>query len=110
MPYTETDQQPELPYSGKTPRARHNSYKAAMGAQAARAGKSARYLAWLKEVKQATDWQTVDHFGWPMSSVCSIRNNCVDRGLVTAVGDAIGRYGKSVTVWSTTSQSHEETR
>jgi hypothetical protein len=94
------DTQPELPWSGKTPRSRHNSYKAAVAAQSTRAFKSARYLAWLKDVGQATDWGAVDHFGWPMSTVCSVRNGLVDRGLVHAVGDCIGKYGKSVTIWS----------
>ncbi len=97
MPYTDT--QPSLPWTGKTPRSRQNSFRAAVSAAETRALKSDRYLAWLSVVKQATDHGAVEHFLWPLSSVCSIRNGLVDRGLVTAIGDAMGRYGKRVTIW-----------
>jgi hypothetical protein len=97
MPYT--DSQPPLPWSGKTPRSRQNSHRAAVSAADTRLRKSARYLAWLRTVKKATDHGAAEHFCWPLSSVCSIRNGLVDRGLVTAVGDCEGRYGKRVTIW-----------
>lgn len=100
MPFTETNQQPELPWSGKVPRSRHNSYKAAVGAQSTRVWKSARYLAWLMDVGKASDHAAAEHFNWPLSSICSIRNGWVDLGKVTAVGDCIGRYGKTVTLWA----------
>jgi flavin-binding protein dodecin len=96
MPYTEQS----LPFAGKTPRSRHCSYEAAVSAADTRAAKSARYLAWLQEVTQATDHGAAEHFQWPLSSICSIRNGLLDRGLVTAVGDCIGRYGKRVTIWA----------
>lgn len=99
MPYTQTGVQPELPWQGKTPRSRNNSYKAAVSAQSTRAWKAAKYLAWLQEVQQATDHGAAEHFNWPLSSICSIRNACVDRGEVTAVGECLGRYGKTVTLW-----------
>jgi len=97
MPHTDT--QPSLPFAGKTPRSRQNSHRAAVSASATRRDKAARYLTWLRAVKQATDWGTVDHFQWPMSTVCSVRNGLVDRGLVQAIGDCVGRYGKRVTIW-----------
>ena len=95
MPYTEQS----LPFSGKTPRSRQCSYDAAVSASDTRAAKSARYLAWLRQVGQATDHGAAEHFAWPLSSICSIRNGLVDRGLVTAQGVCLGRYGKKVTIW-----------
>lgn len=97
MPYTDT--QPPLPWSGKTPTSRHCSQQAAVSASQARVWKSGLYLTWLREVQHATDHGAQEHFGWPLSSVCSIRNGLVDRGLVTAIGSCVGRYGKAVTIW-----------
>lgn len=96
MPYA----QGGLPFSGKTPTSRHCSERAAVSASQTRVWKSARYLAWLREVGRATDWGAADHFGWPLSTVTSVRNGLVDRGLVGAVGVCLGRYGKRVTLWS----------
>ncbi len=96
MPYTEQG----LPFSGKVARSRQNSYLAAESAAAGRLLKSAMYLEWLRRVGKATDHGACEHFHtWPMSSICSIRNGLVDRGLVTAIGDCVGRYGKRVTIW-----------
>lgn len=97
MPHLDT--QPPLPFAGKTPRSRQNSYRAAVSAASSRAVKAAKYLAWLKAVQHATDHGAAEHFGWPLSSICSIRNGLLDKGLVTAIGDCIGRYGKRVTIW-----------
>lgn len=97
MPHTDT--QPPLPWSGKTPRSRQNSHHAAVSAAETRVYKAARYLTWLRAVKEATDHGAAEHFNWPLSSVCSIRNGLVDLGKVTAIGDARGRYGKRVTIW-----------
>lgn len=97
MPHTDTH--PSLPFSGKTPRSRQNSHRAAVSAAATRLAKAARYLAWIRDVKRCTDHGAADHFRWPLSSICSIRNGLVDRGKVTAIGDCIGRYGKRVTIW-----------
>jgi hypothetical protein len=98
MPYT--DSHPSLPFAGKTPRSRQNSYAAAVSASETRQAKSALYLAWLRKVGKATDHGAAEHFSWPLSSICSIRNGLVDKGLVTALGDCIGRYGKRVTIWT----------
>lgn len=70
-----------------------------MSATRTRAGKAARYLKWLRSVGKATDHGAAEHFRWPLSSVCSIRNGLVDKGRVTAVGICQGRYGKKVTIW-----------
>jgi hypothetical protein len=64
--------------------------------------KRAQYLAWLAKHGRATDHGTAEHFGWPLSSVCSIRNGAVDLGYVTAEGDCLGAYGKRVTIWAIT--------
>lgn len=94
-----TNPQPDLPFSGKTPRSRQNSYLAAVSASSTRVEKSTRYLTWLRQVGQATDWGAAEHFNWPLSSICSIRNGLLDRGLVTAIGDCLGKHGKRVTIW-----------
>lgn len=99
MPYTQTNSQPELPWKGRTSRAQHHSHEAAVSAQSTRKWKMTLYIGWLREVGQATDHAAADHFAWPLSSICSIRNGCVDRGWVTDVGDCIGKYGKRVTLW-----------
>ncbi len=70
-----------------------------MSAVNTRTLKSEKYLGWLLVVKEATDHGAAEHFGWPLSSICSIRNGLVDRGLVEAVGVCVGRYGKKVTIW-----------
>jgi hypothetical protein len=103
MPYTDTT--PALPFSGRTPISRHNSYKAAVAAQAGRGAKTRRYLDWLREVGDATDHGAAECLGWPLSSVCSIRNALVDDGLVVAVGSQMGRYNRSVTVWRARSRA-----
>ena len=100
MPYTDTH--PSLPWNGKTPRSRQNSYLAAVSASAHRGAKRAQYLTWLETVGSATDHGAAEHFRWPLSSVCSTRNGAVDLGYVTALGDCLGRYGKRVTVWRLT--------
>ena len=97
MPHTDT--QPPLPFAGKTPRSRQNSFRAAVSASVTRKAKAARYLTWLRTVTKATDHGAAEHFGWPLSSICSIRNGLLDKGKVTAIGDCIGRYGKRVTIW-----------
>lgn len=98
MPYTQTGQ-PDLPWSGKAPISRHCSYEAALAARPGRAVKSDLYMDWLREVGQATDHGAAEHFNWPLSSICSIRNGLLDRGLVTALGSCVGAYGKRVTIW-----------
>lgn len=97
MPHTDT--QPSLPFAGKVPRSRQNSYRSAVSAAITRKAKTVKYLAWLTSVKHATDHGAAEHFNWPLSSICSIRNGLVDLGKVTAIGDCIGRYGKRVTIW-----------
>lgn len=108
MPYTDT--QPSLPWQGKTVTSRHCSERAAVSASQTRVWKSARYLTWLRDVRTATDWGAADHFGWPLSTVCSVRNHCVDRGLVAAVGTCEGRYGKKVTLWQAAQRREEAPR
>lgn len=97
MPYT--DSHPSLPFSGKTATSRHTSYLAGVAAARTRGAKSQAYLEWLQAVGQGTDWAAAEHFTWPLSSVCSIRNNLVDKGLVEVCGICQGRYGKRVALW-----------
>lgn len=89
----------ELPFSGKTQTSRHCSQQAAVSAARTRAGKSWLYLAWLAHVEQATDAGAAEHFGWPLSSICSIRNGLFDRGCIAVAGVTKSRFNKSVTLW-----------
>ena len=94
--------QPDLPWSGKTAVSRHCSQQAAVSAAATRVYKSQRYLDWLRRVGRATDHQASDALGWPLSSICSIRNGLFDRGQISASGTIEGKYGKTVTLWRAT--------
>jgi hypothetical protein len=40
-----------------------------------------------------------DDLGWPLSTVCSVRNGLVDRGLVEVAGTILGKYSKTVALW-----------
>jgi len=97
MPYTDT--QPSLPWQGKATTSRHTSHEAAVSASATRVQKRAKYLSWLRQVGMATDWGAAEHFNWPLSSICSIRNGLVDLGMVAAAGTCDGKHGKKVTLW-----------
>lgn len=77
MPHVSTH--PQLPFSGRSPIARHCSYQAAVRAANGRAQKSMRYLSWLKTVGRASDHEAALHFGWGLSSINSIRNGLGDR-------------------------------
>lgn len=99
---------PSLPFQGNTLTSRHCSAQAAISAADTRVWKSAQYLTWLLEVGGATDHGAALHFDWPLSSICSIRNGLVDRGLVEVGGTSMGRYGKTVTVWQPTVLARHE--
>lgn len=90
-----------LPASGRSPVARECSQRAAQAAAIGRESKTARYLAWLRETGPKSDHQAAAHFAWPLSSVCSIRNNLVDQQLVQESGRKIpGPYGLDVATWA----------
>lgn len=92
-----------LPFSGSVPIARHHSYLAAKSASATRVTKSLQYLDALQEAGEMglTDHQIAALFGWPMGTVCSVRNGCIEAGLVVARTDAhsTSPYGKKNTIW-----------
>jgi hypothetical protein len=96
MPLT----QEGLPFQGLSPIARQNSYLAAKSVAASRGIKTQWYMAYLRQVKRATDHQAARRLKIPRSSICSIRNALCTAGLVEAVGSTIGRYGKRCTLWA----------
>lgn len=98
MPHTDPGQG-ALPFSGRTQTSRHTSYLAAVAAQATRPLKRTRYLAWLQANGPATDHQAADALGYPLSTICSLRNGCFDRAEVEAHDDVMGAYGRRVTRW-----------
>lgn len=91
-----------LPFASHAPHliSAHHSAMAAEQAVSARARKSAAYLELVEHAGVAglTDHETVAATGWPMSSVCSIRNG-VRELLWPADREAISPYGRSVTCW-----------
>lgn len=98
--------QPDLPWSGKTATSRHCSQQAAVSAASTRARKSRIYLAWLASVEKATDAGAAEHFNWPLSSICSIRNGLFDRGCIAVYGVTKSRFNKSVTLWKVSDVGH----
>lgn len=98
--------QPALPFSGKTATSRHCSQQAAAKASLTRAAKARLYLAWLARVEKATDAGAAEHFGWGVSSICSIRNGLFDRGCIAVYGVTKSRFNKSVTLWKVSDVGH----
>lgn len=97
MPFTNA--QPSLPWSGKTPTSRHCSHAAAVSAGETRVWKAERYRQYLQGVGRATDRQASIDLGWEISSITSIRNGLVDRGMVEVAGTIMGAHSKRVTLW-----------
>lgn len=100
------DRRPSLPYSGRTAVSRACSKAAAKAVSAARVTKTAAYLLWLRDHGPASDHDAREHFGWPMSSVNSIRNGINDRARqanqpepIRAFGSKVGPFGYENTLW-----------
>lgn len=93
MPYT----QQELPWSGRTPLARHHSYLAAAAAGHTRGQKRRDYLRWLTVHGPASDHGAARALQWPLSTICSIRNGVMDQ--VEACGSEVSAYGRPCTRW-----------
>jgi hypothetical protein len=89
-----------LPFSGRSPIARHHSAQAAEAAAPGRATKTLQYLRLLAEAGERglTDHETVKATGWPLSSVCSIRNGCGEL-VIPSQEPGISPYGRAVTRW-----------
>lgn len=104
----ETPTTPALPFQGSTVTSRHCSAMAAVTAADTRKWKSERYLAWLLSVTCASDHAAADHFDWPLSTICSIRNGLFKRGYIAVHGTEIGRYGARVTLWKASELAREE--
>lgn len=95
MPYTEAD----LPFAAGS----HESYAAAEHAAATRATKTAKYLRFLAKHGPRTDHETASYFGWPLSSVTSIRNGTMRCGLVEAGAETKqSPYGLRCRTWQLT--------
>jgi hypothetical protein len=103
MPYTADSY--ALPFAGRSPRQRQNSYAAAIAQRPVRGVKKLRLLAYLKRVGRATDMGMADGLSLPIQSVCSLRNSLVSAGLVVDVDTAVGRFGKRVTVYAVTGEA-----
>jgi transcription initiation factor IIE alpha subunit len=98
MPYT--DDSLMLPFSGRSPISRHNSYLAAEAQRSTRGTKKLRIVEYLRSVEMATDQGIAEALYLPLSSVCSLRNALMSDGVVECVGRAMGRYNHPVSLWA----------
>lgn len=79
------------------------SHKAAVSAAVNRKTKTARYLRLLATCGPQTDHEAAGALQLPLSSICSIRNNVVDCGLVVrGVDERSSPYGKACATWRLT--------
>lgn len=83
MPYS----QDGLPFAAGS----HTSHLAAVAERARRKEKTARYLRALEAAgtEGLTDWEAHVTTGLQVSSICSIRNACIDCGLVVRCGAVV---------------------
>lgn len=88
MPHT----QDGLPFA----KGSHTSYEAAVDAAPSRDLKKAQYRRLLRARGPLSDWEVHRITGWPLSSVCSIRNGVPD---VVKAGYGKSPFGKIVTTW-----------
>ena len=104
MPYLDG----ELPFSGALPATRQNSYLAAAAQRSTSGVKKLRMLAYIREHGLVTDQGLAAGLNLPIQSICSLRNALTSEGLVVHVDDAIGIYGKRVSVWGPAEQDERK--
>jgi hypothetical protein len=81
----------------------HESYQAAVRAEATRETKTRAYIRLLARRGPLTDHEARASLGLPLSSICSIRNGTVKCGLVEKGGYAKqGPYDRACRVWQLT--------
>lgn len=98
MPYTGDTLQ--LPFSGRSPISRQNSYLAAEAQRSTRGTKKLRLVAYLRTVEMATDQGLAEALSLPLSSICSLRNALMSEGLIVCVGHTMGRYNCRVSLYA----------
>lgn len=108
MPYTDSATG-MLPFSGRTPRQRHNSYAAAMGQRSTRGVKKRAMLEYFRQHGRCTDQGLAEGLGIPINSICSLRNALCSEGLLQHVDTAVGKYGFKVSVYRLTAVEQERT-
>lgn len=82
----------------------HTSRKAAVRQRAkGRGAKTQRYLGYLYDRGPRIDHDSAADLGWPLSSICSIRNGAMDCGLVgRGVAIKRSRFGEDCFTWMLT--------
>ena len=96
MPHT----QDGLPFAAGS----QTSYKAAVAAAVNRKTKTARYIRLLALKRSLTDHEASTATGWPLSSICSIRNGAVSCGLVErGHEERQSPWGRDCATWVLTS-------
>lgn len=95
MPYLQTE--PKLPFSGRSPRARHRSMQGAESVQGKRGEQTRRYCELLQTCGPLSDHAAALRLSLPLSSVNSIRNDLGNQ--VQAVGTTLSCFGRKVNTW-----------
>jgi hypothetical protein len=88
-----------LPFGGRSPRARHHSYQAAIAQGSTRGAKKTRMLNYIREHKLVTYHGLIDGLVLSHGTVCSLLGALKDEGLVLEVGEAMGKYGRTLTLY-----------
>ena len=99
MPFTQNG----LPFA----RGSHTSHKAAVSAGRNRGAKLAALMVLyrtagavgLTDPEARRFLQTACGVEVPISSICSLRNQLIEDGIVGKAGERVGDFGKAVTVW-----------
>lgn len=92
--------QASLPFGGRAPQARQCSHDSAQAARVTRGAKTRRYLDWLREHGPAIDHEAAAALGWPLSTICSVRNGALNHGQrIVPAGKALSPYGHDATRW-----------
>ena len=88
-----------LPFSGRSPRARHNSYLAAESQRPLRGVKKIRVLDYITHHGRVTRQGLIEGLQLDAGTACSLLGALLAEKRVVEVDTAVGVYGKLVTVY-----------
>jgi hypothetical protein len=88
-----------LPFSGRSLRQRHNSYKAAIAQTATRGVKKLRMLDYITAQRRVTYHELMDGLGYCAGTTCSLLNALIAEKRVEDCDTVIGKYGHGVSVY-----------
>lgn len=96
--------EPLLPFSGRSPIARHASFSGAVQASPTLSTKKRRYLDLLATHGPLTDQDAAAKLSMQLCAVNSTRNALVDEGLVEAADVVKTAFGTTRTRWTITAR------